>query len=267
VLLGELERFEPAIAEATKGALQNATMDLGFLRLDPEAYGRATKKSINCAIMERTSVAAVIDCQFRWSDIGSWDALFDVAARDVAGNVLQGPAVVDSAQNCLVHADGRLTVVLGANGLIVITTPDAVLVVPCERAEEIKTLVARLKNDGRPEASEHRRIYRPWGYYDSIDNGNRFQVKRIVVSPGGKLSLQKHMHRAEHWVVVRGTAETTIGDTVQMVHENQSVYIPIGAIHRLANPGRIPLELIEVQTGSYLGEDDIVRLDDVYQRN
>jgi mannose-1-phosphate guanylyltransferase / mannose-6-phosphate isomerase len=170
------------------------------------------------------------------------------------------------AQNCIVHTPERLAAVVGVKDLIVVTTPDAVLVLPRERAEDVKKLVALLKEKGRPEARDHRRVYRPWGHYDSVDNGDRFQVKRIVVAPGGKLSLQKHLHRAEHWVVVRGTAEVTIEDSVRVVHENESTYIPIGSVHRLANPGKIPLELIEVQTGSYLGEDDIVRLDDIYRR-
>ena len=170
------------------------------------------------------------------------------------------------ARNCLVHSEGRLTTVLGIKDLVVVTTPDAVLVVPRDRAEEVKQLVAQLKEASYPEATDHSRVYRPWGHYESVDNGDRFQVKRIVVAPGGKLSLQKHFHRAEHWVVVRGTADVTIGDQIRAVHENESVYIPIGTVHRLTNPGKIPLEIIEVQTGSYLGEDDIVRLDDIYHR-
>jgi mannose-1-phosphate guanylyltransferase/mannose-6-phosphate isomerase len=174
-------------------------------------------------------------------------------------------AILD-AQNCVAHAEDRLTVLLGVEDLVVVTTADAVLVLPRARAEDVKKLVAMLKERGRAEATAHRRCYRPWGHYDSVDAGDRFQVKRIVVAPSGKLSLQRHFHRAEHWVVVRGTAEVTVGDAIKTVHENESIYIPMGAVHRLANPGRIPLELIEVQTGSYLGEDDIVRLDDIYQR-
>jgi mannose-1-phosphate guanylyltransferase / mannose-6-phosphate isomerase len=265
-LLAELARFEPAMAEAVEEAVAAARTDLGFVRLDEQAFGRAPQKSIDYAVMEKTDRAAVIEGRFRWSDIGSWDAVLDVAPRDSAGNAASGPVVAIDAKDCVVHAEDRLTVVLGVADLIVVTTTDAVLVLPRARAEEVKSLVAELTRRGRAEAKEHRRVHRPWGYYESVDGGDRFQVKRIVVVPGGKLSLQKHHHRAEHWVVVRGTAEVTIGDKVQVVHENESIYIPIGSVHRLANNGRIALELIEVQTGSYLGEDDIIRLDDVYNR-
>jgi mannose-1-phosphate guanylyltransferase / mannose-6-phosphate isomerase len=266
-LLGELARFEPAMGEAVVAAVAEATRDLGFVRLDSTAFARAPQKSIDYAVMEKTDRAAVVEGRFRWSDIGSWDAVFDVAARDKAGNVLMGPVAAIDAQNCIVHTPERLAAIVGVKDLIVVTTPDAVLVLPRERAEDVKKLVALLKEEGRAEARNHRRAYRPWGHYDSVDNGDRFQVKRIVVAPGGKLSLQRHLHRAEHWVVVRGTAEVTIADTVHILHENQSTYIPIGSVHRLANPGKIPLELIEVQTGSYLGEDDIIRLDDIYRRD
>jgi mannose-1-phosphate guanylyltransferase/mannose-6-phosphate isomerase len=203
---------------------------------------------------------------FRWSDIGSWDALFDITPRDSAGNVLQGSVVTMDASDCIVHSNDRLTAVVGVSGLVVVSTSDAVMVIPRARAQEVRELVEKLKAAKRPEATDHKRGHRPWGYYESIDLGERFQVKRIVVIPGGILSLQKHRHRAEHWVVVRGTAEVTIGEKVSAVHENESVYIPIGSVHRLANKGKIPLELIEVQTGSYFGEDDIERLDDVYKR-
>jgi mannose-1-phosphate guanylyltransferase/mannose-6-phosphate isomerase len=208
----------------------------------------------------------VVEGRFRWSDIGSWDAVYAVSERDADGNALHGPTHTKDARNCLVHADGRLTAVLGVDDLVVVSTPDAVLVLPRSRAEEVKDIVAALKARNVPEAMNHRRVYRPWGHYEGVDQGERFQVKRIVVTPGSTLSLQKHMHRAEHWVVVRGTAAVTIGEEERTVHENESTFIPLGAVHRLANPGRIPLELIEVQTGSYLGEDDIVRLDDVYGR-
>jgi mannose-1-phosphate guanylyltransferase / mannose-6-phosphate isomerase len=265
-LLSELIRFEPAMADAVDEAVTAAATDLGFVRLNQEAFGKATQKSIDYAVMEKTDRAAVVEGRFRWSDIGSWDAVFDVAPRDADGNVAFGPALAVDAKGCVVHAEGRLTAVLGVEDLIVVSTPDAVLVLPRGRAEDVKSLVAELQRRGRAEAKEHRRVHRPWGYYESVDGGDRFQVKRIVVVPGGKLSLQKHHHRAEHWVVVRGTAEVTVGDEVRTVHENESIYIPIGSLHRLANPGRIALELIEVQTGSYLGEDDIVRLDDVYNR-
>ncbi|MFZ0400506.1 MAG: mannose-1-phosphate guanylyltransferase/mannose-6-phosphate isomerase [Pseudolabrys sp.] len=266
VLLSELERLEPDMASAVKAAVANASNDLGFVRLQPEAFARAPQKSIDYAVMEKTDRAAVVAGQFRWSDIGSWDALFDITPRDTAGNVLQGPVVSVDTTGCVIHADQRLTAVVGVKDLIVVSTSDAVMVVPRARAQEVRELVSKLKAQKRPEATDHNRVHRPWGYYESIDMGERFQVKRIVVIPGGILSLQKHRHRAEHWVVVRGTAEVTIGEQVRAVHENESVYIPIGSVHRMANKGKIPLELIEVQTGSYLGEDDIERLEDVYKR-
>ena len=266
VLLSELARLEPEMAEAIEAAVAGATTDLGFLRLEPEAFARAPQKSIDYAVMERTDRAAVVESSFRWSDIGSWDALFDVRPRDGQGNVLHGDVVTVDAQDCVVHSEARLTALVGVKDMVVVATQDAVLVMPRARAQEVKELVAKLKAGNRPEATVHPRVHRPWGYYESIDMGERFQVKRIVVAPGGMLSLQKHRHRAEHWVVVRGTAEVTIGDTIKAVHENESIFIPIGSLHRLANQGRIPLELIEVQTGSYLGEDDIVRLDDIYKR-
>jgi mannose-1-phosphate guanylyltransferase/mannose-6-phosphate isomerase len=239
---------------------------VGFLRLVYAAFGGARLKSIDYAVLERTDRAAVVAGDFRWSDIGSWDALFDITPRDAQGNVLQGPVVTMDTRDCVVHSDSRLTALVGVQDLVVVSTSDAVMVVPRARSQEVKELVAKLKADNRREATEHKRGHRPWGYYESIDLGDRFQVKRIVVTPGGMLSLQKHRHRSEHWIVVRGTAEVTINDTVRTVHENESVYIPIGSVHRLANQGRIPLELVEVQTGSYLGEDDIVRLDDIYKR-
>jgi mannose-1-phosphate guanylyltransferase/mannose-6-phosphate isomerase len=267
VLLAELERLEPEMAVAIQAAVQNATNDLGFLRLQPEAFARAPQKSIDYAVMEKTDRAAVLACDFRWSDIGSWDALFDITPPDAAGNIVQGPVVTTDVSGSVVHSDGRLTAVVGVKDMVVVSTSDAVMVVPRARSQEVRELVAKLKAGKRAEATDHKRVHRPWGYYESIDMGERFQVKRIVVNPGGVLSLQKHRHRAEHWVVVRGTAEVTIGDQVRPVHENESIFIPIGSIHRLANQGKIPLELIEVQTGSYLGEDDIERIEDVYKRN
>jgi mannose-1-phosphate guanylyltransferase / mannose-6-phosphate isomerase len=266
VLLSELKRLEPDMASAVDAAVANASNDLGFLRLESGAFSRAPQKSIDYAIMERTDLAAVALGKFRWSDIGSWDALFDITTPDHAGNVLQGSVETIDTRGCLVHSNDRLTAVIGVNDLVVVSTSDAVLVVPRARAQDVRELVDKLKSAKRPEATDHKRVHRPWGYFESIDMGERFQVKRIVVIPGGTLSLQKHRHRAEHWVVVRGTAEVTIGEKVRAVHENESVYIPIGSVHRLANKGKIPLELIEVQTGSYFGEDDIERLDDVYKR-
>jgi mannose-1-phosphate guanylyltransferase / mannose-6-phosphate isomerase len=266
VLLDELARHAPAITQAVGAAVAQAQSDLGFVRLDADAFARAPQTSIDYALMERTDRAAVVEGRFRWSDIGNWAAIFDIAERDAAGNVTHGPVVKLDAQDCLIHADGVLTAVVGAKDLMVVASPDAVLVVPRERAEAVKELVAALKQAGNQEATDHRRVYRPWGHYESVDAGERFQVKRLVVAPGGTLSLQKHLHRAEHWVVVQGTAEVTIGNDRKIVHENESAYIPIGAVHRLANPGKIQLELIEVQTGSYFGEDDIIRLEDVYRR-
>jgi mannose-1-phosphate guanylyltransferase/mannose-6-phosphate isomerase len=265
--INELARFEPEMVKSIEAAVTKSNSDIGFVRLEDNAFAKAPQKSIDYALMEKTDRAAVVRGDFRWSDIGSWSAVFDVAERDSSGNAIRGQVVAVDAQDCLIHADERLTAVLGIKDLLVVSTPDAVLVLPRERAEEVKKLVGLLKSSARTEASDHRRVHRPWGYYESIDSGERFQVKRIVVLPNGTLSLQKHVHRAEHWVVVRGTAEVTLGETKSFVQENQSIYIPIGSIHRLANPGKIPLELIEVQTGSYLGEDDIVRLDDVYNRS
>jgi mannose-1-phosphate guanylyltransferase/mannose-6-phosphate isomerase len=266
VLLSELKRLEPEMFAAIETAVAKAGTDLGFLRLQSEAFARAPQKSIDYAVMEKTDRAAVVRGNFRWSDIGSWDALLDITPPDSAGNVLQGSVVTVDTSDCIVHSNDRLTAVVGVSGLVVVSTSDAVMVIPRARAQEVRELVDKLKAAKRPEATDHKRGHRPWGYYESIDLGERFQVKRIVVIPGGILSLQKHRHRAEHWVVVRGTAEVTIGEKVSAVHENESVYIPIGSVHRLANKGKIPLELIEVQTGSYFGEDDIERLDDVYKR-
>jgi mannose-1-phosphate guanylyltransferase/mannose-6-phosphate isomerase len=266
VFLAELARFEPEMARSVDTAVTSAISDLGFLRLDQTAFAQSPQKSIDYAVMERTEKAAVIEANYRWSDIGSWDALFDIRPRDSQGNVTHGEVILVDTRDSIIQTERQLTALIGVKDLVVVTTSDAVLVMHRDRAQDVKPLVDRLKAAKRPEATEHRRVHRPWGYYEAIDFGERFQVKRIVVAPGGKLSLQKHHHRAEHWVVVRGTAEVTIGDRVQAVHENESVYISIGVVHRLANPGLIPLELIEVQTGSYLGEDDIVRLEDAYAR-
>ena len=221
VLLSELNVLEPDMAIAIKEAVAKASNDLGFLRLQPEAFARAPQKSIDYAVMEKTDRAAVVTGQFRWSDIGSWDALFDITPRDSAGNVLQGPVVTMDASDCVIHSDQRLTAVVGVKDLVIVSTTDAVMVVPRARAQEVRDLVNKLKAEKRPEATDHKRVHRPWGYYEFIDMGERFQVKRIVVVPGGILSLQKHRHRAEHWVVVRGTAEVTIDEKVRAVHENE----------------------------------------------
>jgi mannose-1-phosphate guanylyltransferase/mannose-6-phosphate isomerase len=268
VMLSEIARFEPDIAEAAKMAVGGMTKDLDFLRLPAEAFAQAPKKSIDYAVMERTERAAVVPLNCGWSDVGSWSAVWDVLGHDADGNSTTGPAVFVDSRNSLVHADEAiLTAVVGLDNVVVITTPDAVLVTSRDKAEQVKGLVEQLKAQNREQVVQHLRVYRPWGYYQAIDNGSRYQVKRIVVKPNAMLSLQKHSHRSEHWVVVRGTAEVTMGSEILTVHENESTYIPIGSVHRLANPGKIPLELIEVQVGSYLGEDDIVRLTDQYGRN
>ena len=266
-MLGEIERFEPAMAEAAKAAVDGLTRDLDFLRLAAEPFAQAPKKSIDYAVMERTRLAAVVPADLGWSDVGSWSTVWDVLDHDQAGNATDGPVVMLDSHNSLVRSEEPvLTTVVGLDDVIVVSTADAVLVSARAKAEQVKTLVEQLKANNHRAAVEHRRIYRPWGYYQDVDVAPRYRVKRIVVKPGSKLSLQKHFHRSEHWVVVTGTAEVTLGNEVRSVHENESIYIPIGSVHRLANPGKIPLELIEVQVGSYLGEDDIVRLDDVYGR-
>jgi mannose-1-phosphate guanylyltransferase/mannose-6-phosphate isomerase len=268
VMSNELNRFEPEIAAAAKLAVGAIERDLDFLRLPAEPFHRAPKKSIDYAVMERTDRAAVVPVDLGWSDVGSWSAVWDLLQRDRDGNAAIGPAMFQNSRNSLVRSEDRiLTAVLGVDNIVVITTPDAVLVTSREHAEQVKHLVENLKAQNRQEAVEHLRIHRPWGYYQGVDIGSRHQVKRIFVKPGAKLSLQKHFHRSEHWVVVHGTAEVTVGAEIRFVHENESAYIPIGSVHRLANPGKIPLELIEVQAGSYLGEDDIVRLNDEYGRN
>ena len=266
VMLEELHRFEPEMAKAAISAVDKARADLGFLLLDAESFATAPKKSIDYAVMERTQKAAVIAADVGWSDVGLWSTVWRLSQRDADGNSLRGKAVAIDSHNVLIRANDQLTAVVGLDNVIVVTTPDAVLVADSSQSEKIKQLVDRLKAEKRPEASEHKRAYRPWGYYQSVDEGSRYQVKRIVVKPGGRLSLQKHFHRAEHWIVVRGTAEVTRDGETLNVHENESIYLPIGCEHRLANPGKINLELIEVQTGSYLGEDDIIRIEDVYNR-
>ena len=265
-MLEELKAFEPEMVEAARQALDRAERDLGFLVLDPEAFSRSPKKSIDYAVMERTKHAVVVPADIGWSDVGSWDAVWKLSNRDEAGNSIVGEGVAIGAQNVHIRSTGLLTAVVGLSDAVVVSTQDAVLVLGRDQGDKVKQLVDTLKRSGRREAIEHKRIYRPWGYYQQVDHGPRYQVKRIVVTPGGRLSLQKHFHRAEHWVVVSGTAEVTRGDELKIVHENESIFLPIGIVHRLANPGKINLELIEVQTGSYLGEDDIVRIEDVYNR-
>ncbi|MGF9759456.1 mannose-1-phosphate guanylyltransferase/mannose-6-phosphate isomerase [Microvirga sp. 0TCS3.31] len=266
VMIAELERFQPAILAAAQQALEHAVVDLDFIRLHEESFTLAPKTSIDYAVMERTERAGVLPVSFSWSDIGTWGALWDASPRDDTGNALRGHVEVVETRNSLVHSDDILTTVVGLDDVVVVAKPDAVLVTSRKRSELVKDLVVSMRAKRRPEASEHLRMYRPWGWYQRIDRASRFQVKRIMVKPGGRLSLQKHHHRAEHWVVVHGTAEVMVNQEVVILHENESVYIPIGAVHRLTNPGRIPLELIEVQVGSYTGEDDIIRVEDIYGR-
>jgi mannose-1-phosphate guanylyltransferase / mannose-6-phosphate isomerase len=265
-MIEELEAFAPAIVKAARSALERSLADLDFVRLDAEAFGEAPKTSIDYAVMERTRRAGVLPVSFSWSDVGTWDGLWDLSPRDAAGNATRGNVELVDTRNALVRSDGALTAVVGMENVVVVTTPDAVLVSSLQESGRVKDLVAVLSAKGHRQASEHLRMYRPWGWYQQVDVGPRFQVKRIMVKPGGRLSLQRHFHRAEHWVVVHGTAEVTVDDKVQVFYENEAVYLPIGCLHRLVNPGRIPLELIEVQVGSYLGEDDIVRVEDVYGR-
>jgi mannose-1-phosphate guanylyltransferase/mannose-6-phosphate isomerase len=267
VMLGEIARFEPDIAKAAQAAADGMTNDLDFLRLPAEAFAGAPKKSIDYAVMERTEHAAVVPLDCGWTDIGSWSAVWDTLGHDADGNAAAGSVVFLDSRNNLAHSDEAiLTAVVGVDNLVVVATPDAVLVTSRDQAEQVKDLVERLKAQKREQAVTHLRVYRPWGYYQGVDTGARYQVKRIVVNPNAMLSLQKHFRRSEHWVVVRGVAEVTIGSEIRTIHENESIYIPIGSVHRLTNPGAIPLELIEVQVGDYLGEDDIERLGDQYGR-
>ena len=252
VMLEELVRFEPEIAAAATAAVALAKKDLGFVVLDRESFVKAPKTSIDYAVMERTDKAAVLAADVGWSDVGEWSAVWRLSPRDGAGNSLRGRAVAINSSNVLVRSEELLAAVIGLRDVVVIATGDAILVADRSQTDKVKGLVERLKADGEPEATQHRRIYRPWGYYQSVDEGARYQVKRIVVRPGGRLSLQKHYHRAEHWVIVRGAAEVTLNGEAHLIHENKSIYLPIGSRHRLANPGKIDLELIEVQTGSYL---------------
>lgn len=267
VMKDELLAFRPEIAAAAEKAVAHSRLDLQFRVLELEALAGSPRTSIDYAVMEHTRRAVVMRADIGWSDVGVWSAVMDLSARDEAGNAIVGDGVIMGGRNVLVRSPDRLTAVVGVNDVIVVSTQDATLVLAASQADRVKDLVAELNLRGRKEAVEHKRVYRPWGYYQTIDVGVRHQVKRIVVRPNGRLSSQKHFHRAEHWVVVHGTAEVTIDGEVKPVYENESVFLPMGVVHRLANPGKIDLELIEVQTGSYLGEDDIVRFDDIYNRN
>jgi len=264
--LSELTAFAPDILSVATAAYQAAKADLDFVRIDKAEFTRCRAESIDYAVMEKTKDALVLPLDVGWSDVGSWSSLFDALPADPEGNVLQGDVVVFDTHDSYVHSTSRLVATVGMDDHIIVETKDAVLVAPKERVQDVKELVAMLKKSGRSESSLHREVFRPWGSYDSIDNGERFQVKRLSVKPGGVLSLQMHHHRAEHWIVVEGTARITRNDEVFLLSENESTYIPVGATHRIENPGKVPLHIIEVQSGSYLGEDDIVRFEDNYGR-
>lgn len=264
--LEELNRFAPVMLDACRKAHAALVVDLDFLRLDPRLFAACPTDSIDYAVMEKTSQALVIPFNAGWNDIGSWSALWEVGLQDAVGNVVRGDVLTEATQNSYLYAGSRMLAAVGIENMIVVETADAVLVADRDRAQDVKQIVTQLKEQGRSEAFLHKRVNRPWGTYECVDLGERFQVKRISVLPGASLSLQMHHHRAEHWVVVSGTARVTCEDQSLILSENQSTYIPLGKTHRLENPGQIPLELIEVQSGSYLGEDDIVRFEDNYGR-
>lgn len=264
--LEELKKHSPDIYDTCALAASNYTRDLGFTRIPAEIFEHCPDDSIDYAVMEHTNRAVLVPLDSGWNDVGSWSALWDINEKDDSDNVIIGDACLEDSRGCLVHSKDKLVTMLGVENLVVVDTKDAVMVAHRDRVQDVKKLVNQLNGSQRTEAICHREVYRPWGSYDSIDMGSRFQVKRITVKPGEKLSLQKHHHRAEHWIVVSGTAEVTRGDDTFLLAENESTYIPIGTVHRLANPGKIPLELIEVQSGTYLGEDDIERLQDNYGR-
>jgi len=271
VWLKALEQFRPDIAAATRIAWDRKTVDASFVRPGKAEFAAIASESVDYAVMEKCPDSSAYDIRMvplaaGWSDLGAWDAVWQVSEKDGAGNACAGDTFVRDSRDTLVHATSRLVGVVGLTNVVVVETPDAVLVADRSRSQDVKHIVSHLDGCGRSEHSLHRQVHRPWGWYDSIDSGARFQVKRIMVKPGASLSLQKHHHRAEHWIVVSGTAEVTNGDQVILLTENQSTYIPLGQVHRLANPGKVPLEIIEVQSGSYLGEDDIVRYEDTYGR-
>lgn len=264
--LEELQRFEPAIVDACMRALAETSADNQFVRVEPAAFRSSPEVSVDYAVMERTGDAVVVPLDARWSDVGSWSALWEIQQHDSDGNAFWGDVMAVATKNTLAHAEGKLVALVGVEDLVVVETKDALLVAHRDHVQQVREIVDRIKKAGRHEHVNHRTVYRPWGHYDSIDVGERDQVKRITVKPGAKLSVQMHHHRAEHWVVVRGTALVHKGNETTLLTENQSTYIPLGEVHALENPGKIPLELIEVQSGSYLGEDDIVRFEDRYGR-
>ncbi len=264
--LAELAAFAPDILDASRAAFEAAKTDLDFMRIDKAAFEKCRSDSIDYAVMEKTRDAVVLPLDAGWSDVGSWSSLFDALPADEEGNVLQGDVLVHDTHDCYVHSTSRLVAAVGMDDHIIVETKDAILVAPKDRVADVKDLVAKMKKSGRSESSLHREVFRPWGSYDSLDNGDRFQVKRLSVKPGGVLSLQMHHHRAEHWIVVQGTARVTCNDKTFLLSENESTFIPVGATHRIENPGKVALHIVEVQSGSYLGEDDIVRFEDNYGR-
>jgi mannose-1-phosphate guanylyltransferase/mannose-6-phosphate isomerase len=264
--LDELKRHAPQMLAACEAAVAAAKSDLDFTRLSKDEFSACPSDSIDYAVMEKTALAVVVPLDAGWSDVGSWSALQDALPTDGQGNVISGDVLTESTTGCYLHATSRLIGAVGLKDHVVVETKDAVLVAPRDKVQDVKNLVAKLKAQGRYETSLHREVFRPWGSYDSVDNGDRFQVKRLVVKPGASMSLQLHHHRAEHWIVVSGTARITRGEEVFLLGENESTYIPMGAKHRIENPGKVELHIIEVQSGSYLGEDDIVRFDDIYGR-
>jgi len=267
MVLQEMDRLAPEVLGAARAAMETRKTDLDFIRLGADAFAACPDISIDYAIAEKTDKAVVVPAAIGWSDVGSWSALAEIAPKDADGNFALGDVVLEGATNSYARSDGILTALLGVRDLVVVTTQDAVLVAHKDHAQNVKKIVDRLKKLGRSEADTHNRMYRPWGFYERLILAERFQVKRIVVWPGQKLSLQKHYHRAEHWVVVAGCAEVTCDAQIRMVHENESIYLPLGSVHRMENPGKIPLAVIEVQTGAYLGEDDIIRFEDTYGRH
>ncbi|CAA0118106.1 mannose-1-phosphate guanylyltransferase/mannose-6-phosphate isomerase [Zhongshania aliphaticivorans] len=266
VYLAELKAFRPDIYDACEKAYLGKSRDVDFLRIDAEAFKACPDESIDYAVMEKTDKAVVVPLSAGWSDVGAWSSLWEIGDQDASGNVSSGDVLSHNTSNSYIRAEHRLVATVGLDNVVVVETNDAVLVAAKDQVQDVKKIVESLKAQDRSEVSQHRHVYRPWGVYDSIDNGERYQVKRITVKPGAKLSVQMHHHRAEHWIVVSGIAKVTNGDKELMLTENQSTYIPVGVVHALENPGKIPLELIEVQSGSYLGEDDIVRFEDRYGR-
>jgi len=264
--LKELNKYNPQISESCKQAVEKAKQDYDFLRLDPTAFSESPADSIDYAVMEKTENAVVVPLDAEWNDIGNWSALYQIGEKDKNNNVIKGNAITTETSNSYINANHHMIATIGVDNLIIVDTADATLVASKDKTQQVKQIVEQLQQQNRTEEQLHRKVYRPWGWYDTIDNGHRFKVKRICVNPGATLSLQKHYHRAEHWIVVKGTAQIINGEQKELLNENQSTYIPIGTSHRLENPGKLPLEMIEVQSGSYLGEDDIERIEDNYGR-